>query len=51
MLENLRLKNVNKLICTQLNIHSVTKKFDLLFDIVKNNIDFLMMLEAKLSKN
>ena len=51
MLENLTLKNVNKLICTQLNIHSITKKIDLLFDIVNDNIDFLMMLEEKLESS
>ena len=45
-LKDLRLKNVNRLICAQLNINSEKEnKFDLLVDIVNNNIDILMIWE------
>ena len=47
MLKNLRLKNINRLICAQLNIRSVKNKFDSLVDIVRNNIDVLMISETK----
>ena len=47
-LNNLRLKNPNRLICAHLNINSVRNKFDLLSDIIKNNIDILMISETKL---
>ena len=62
ILKNLRLKNVNRLICAQLNIKSVNRliyaqldinsirsKFDLLFDVINNNIDILMISEAKIN--
>ena len=38
-LRNLRLKNPNILICTHLNINSVRNKFELLINIIKDNID------------
>ena len=47
-LNNLRLKNPNRLICAHLNINSVKNKFDLLSDIIENNIDILMISETKL---
>ena len=43
-----RVKNVNRLICAQLNINSIRNKFDSLVDIVNNNIDILMISETKL---
>ena len=45
ILKNLRLKNVNRLICAQLNINSIRNKFDSLVDIVNNNSDILMISE------
>ena len=48
---NLRLKNPNRLICAHLNINSVRNKFDLLSDIIKNNIDILMISETKLDSS
>ena len=42
ILKNLRLKNVNRLICAQLNINSIRNKFDLLVNLISNNIDILM---------
>ena len=50
-LNNLRLKNPNRLICAHLNINSVRNKFDLLSDIIKNNIDILMISETKLDSS
>ena len=50
-LNNLRLKNPNRLICAHLNINSVRNKFDLLSDIIKNNIDVLMISETKLDSS
>ena len=50
-LNNLRLKNPNRLICANLNINSVRNKFDLLSDIIKNNIDILMTSETKLDSS
>ena len=48
VLKNLRLKNVNRLICAQLNINSIRNKFNSLVDIINNNTDILMISEAKL---
>ena len=48
VLKNLRLKNVNRLICAQLNINSIRNKFNSLVDIINNNTDILMISETKL---
>ena len=48
ILKNLRLKNVNRLICAQLNINSLRNKFESLINIINNNIDILMISETKL---
>ena len=48
ILKNLRLKNVNRLICAQLNINSIRNKFDSLINLINNNIDILMISETKL---
>ena len=48
ILKNLRLKNVNRLRCAQLNINSLRKKFESLINIINNNIDILMISETKL---
>ena len=50
-LNNLRLKNPNRLIFGHLNINSVRKKFHLLVDIIKNNVDILMISETKLDSS
>ena len=47
-LNNLRLKDSNRLIFAHSNINSVRNKVDLLADIVKNNIDILMISETRL---
>ena len=48
ILKNLRLKNVNRLICAQLNINALRNKFESLIYIINNNIDILMISETKL---
>ena len=40
--------NLNKLIFAHLNINSIQSKFDSLADIIKDNIDILMISETKL---
>ena len=45
--KNVRLKNVNRLICAQLIINSIRNKFNSLVDIINNNIDILMITETK----
>ena len=50
-LNNLRLKNPNNLICDHLNVNSVRNKLELLSDIIKNNIDILMISETKLDQS
>ena len=47
-LENIRNNNSKKIIIVHLNISSVRNKFDFLADIVKDNIDILMISESKL---
>ena len=48
VLKNLGLKNVNRLICAQLNINPIRNKFNSLVDIINNNTDILMISETKL---
>ena len=48
ILKNLRLKNVNRLICAHLNISSLRNKFASLINIIKNSSDILMISETKL---
>ena len=48
MFKNLRLANVNRLICTQLNINSIRNKFESLKEIVSTNFDILFICETKL---
>ena len=45
ILKNMRLKNVNSLICAQLNINSIRNKFDSLVNITNDNTDILMISE------
>ena len=50
-LNNLRLKNLNRLTSAHLNINSLGNKFDSLSDIIENNIDILMISERKLDSS
>ena len=45
---NLKLRNVNHLILGQININSIRNKFGLLFSLVSNNIDVLLISETKI---
>ena len=47
-LENIRKNNSKKIIIAHLNINSIRNKFDFLADIIKDNIDILMISESKL---
>ena len=44
----MRKNNSKKIIIVHLNINSVWNKFDFLADIVKDNVDILMVSESKL---
>ena len=46
-LQTIRKDNLNKLIFAHLNINSIRNKFDSLADIIKDNIDILMISETK----
>ena len=48
ILQNLRIKNVDKIIFGHLNINSVRNKFDVLMDLVKDRIDVLLISETKI---
>ena len=50
-LENIRHKNINRLIFAQLNINSLTNKFDSLQHIIKKNIDVLLISETKIGSS
>ena len=47
ILENLRLANVSRLICAQLNINSIRNNFESLKEIVSINIDISLICEMK----
>ena len=46
-LQNIRKDNLNNLIFAHLNINPIRNKFDSLVDIIKENIDILMISETK----
>ena len=46
-IQTIREDNLNKLIFAQLNIKSIRNKFGSLADMMKDNIDILMMSESK----
>ena len=45
---NIKLRNLNCLIFSQININSIRNKFELLFSLVSNNIDVLLISETKI---
>ena len=45
---NLKLRNLNRLIFGQININCIRNKFELLFSLVSNNIDVLLISETKI---
>lgn len=47
-LQELRVKNINRVIFAHININSLRNKVDLLADLVRNKIDVLLITETKL---
>ena len=45
---SLKLRNVNRLIFVQININSIRNKFELLFSLVSNNTDVLLISETRI---
>ena len=45
---NLKLRNLNRLIFGEININSIRNKLELLFSLVSNNIDVLLISETKI---
>ena len=48
ILQNLRLKNVDKIIIAHLNINSIRNKIDLLADMISGKVDIMLISETKL---
>ena len=46
-LKKLRIKNLNRVIISQININSIRNKIELLSEVVLGNIDILMVSETK----
>ena len=47
-LQSLRLKNIDRIILGHININSIRNKIDLLFDIISNRVDILLISETKI---
>ena len=47
-LGSLKLRSVNRLIFGQININSIRNKFELLFSLILNNIDVLLISKTKI---
>ena len=47
-LHEIRLKNPNRLIFTYININSLRNKFEMLQEVIGNNVDVLLISETKL---
>ena len=50
-IENIRSKNPNRLIIAQLNINSLRYKFDSLVEILRSNVDILLISETKIDSS
>ena len=48
ILQNLRLKNVDKIIIGHININSIRNKIDMLADLIRGRLDVLLISETKL---
>ena len=46
-LKNTRLKMTNSLVMAQLNINSLRKKFNLLVEMQRNNVDIMLIFETE----
>ena len=49
VLTNLKLRNVNRILCVQININSIRNKLDQLKSIISGIIDILIITETKLN--
>ena len=50
-IENIRSKNTNRLIIAQLNINSLRYKFDSLAEILRSNVDIILISETKIDSS
>ena len=50
-MKKIRINNVNRVVIGHININSIRNKFDMLFSMVKDNIDMLMVSETKLDSS
>ena len=50
-MENIRHKNINRLIIAQLNINSLRKKFESLQHLINKNIDVLLISETRIDSS
>ena len=50
-LENIRCKNINRLLFTQLNMNSLRNKFESLQHITNKNVDVLLISETKIDSS
>ena len=50
-LHKVRIENPSRIIFGQININSIRNKFDLLMNIIKNEIDILMISETKIDSS
>ena len=51
ILKNLRLENVDCLICAQLNINSIRNRFESMKEILSTNVDISLICEMKLDSS
>ena len=51
ILQNLRIRNINKIIVGHLNINSIRNKFELFADLVKGRVDIILVSETKLNNS
>ena len=49
VLSNLKLKNVNKILCAPININSIRNKLDQLKSMISGTVDILIIMETKLN--
>ena len=51
ILNDLRIKNINRLVIGHLNVNSVERKFESLKEVIQGNIDILVLSETKLDES
>ena len=50
-LKNIKNKNANRITIAQLNINSIRNKFDFLKEMVRDNVDILLITETKIDSS